>query len=159
MSLIINIFAFFLLILGPANNEADKKEFYLLVSSADKSKVTTYLARLEKSHLKEKEAYRGTLLMRIAGLSKSPKEKLSSFKEGALKLDSVIIQNKSNGEYRFLRLIIQENAPAILGYKKQIEEDHKILKSSFNTLDPIVQDAVIDYCKNSKVLRKEDFQK
>ena len=159
MCLILNFFSFFLLILGPKSNEFEKKEFYQIVSSADKSKVSAYFTRLEKSQLKEKEAYQATLLMKFAGLTKSPKEKLSLFKEGALKLDSIIVQNKNNAEYRFLRLIIQENAPGILGYKRQIEEDRKMLTSSFKLLDLQVQNAVLDYCKNSKVIRKEDFQK
>lgn len=105
----------------------------------------------------EKQAYEGALLMRKAGLLKRPKDKLHVFKQGATKLETAISGNNSNAEYRFLRLIIQEHAPKILKYNKQINDDSAIIKTHFKSMQPPVQQAVKDYAESSKILNPRDF--
>ena len=58
---------------------------------------------------------------------------------------------------RFLRLIIQENAPKIVHYKSELKNDSELIIKSFNKLAPVVQQAVRDYSKNSKFLNPSDF--
>lgn len=71
--------------------------------------------------------------------------------ETALKADSL------NTELRFLRLVIEEQAPKIVKYSYHLEKDKLFIENNFKTLLPVVQQAVLDYCKKSKVLHAEDF--
>ncbi|MBC7389315.1 MAG: hypothetical protein H7329_08905 [Opitutaceae bacterium] len=113
---------------------------------------------VNKSKLKEETAYTGALLMRKAGIASSLKEKLDLFKQGRKKLDGEIEKEHNNAEYRFLRLMIQENAPSVLGYKQSVKEDKELIVSQYHSMDSAVKIAILNYTKTSKVLIKEDFQ-
>jgi hypothetical protein len=128
------------------------------MSSEDLEKVDAELKKIQSSSDIETEAFEGALLMKKAGLIKGAKEKLSVFKEGHKKLESSIKSDSTNPEYRFLRLIIQENAPKILNYNKDLKTDQSVLISRFKSLTPPVQGAVLAYCKKSKVLKTTDFK-
>jgi len=104
-----------------------------------------------------KDAFEGALLMRKAGLLKKAEEKLKAFKAGRIKLETALLGDNDNGEYRFLRLTIQEHAPKVVKYYKELEKDNLYLQKVFKNLPPVVQKAILDYCKTSKVLRQEDF--
>lgn len=91
--------------------------------------------------------------MKKAGLVKNVKSKLKLFKEGHHKLEEAIEKDNSNIEYRFLRLIIQENAPDILNYNKDIKKDSAFIKENYKNLPVVVRDAIEDYSKKSKVLK------
>jgi hypothetical protein len=136
----------------------DKEKLYSAMSSEDLGKVNQQLKRVEPINSIEGEAFEGALLMKKAGLLKGAKEKLSVFKEGNKKLERSIDQDSINPEYRFLRLIIQENAPKILNYNKDLKTDQSILISKFKELPAPVKDAVLNYSKNSKVLKTTDFK-
>ena len=60
---------------------------------------------------------------------------------------------KSNTEFNFLRLIIQEHAPKAVDYRKNIDNDVALIRSGYKTLSPTVQQAINDYSKKSKVLK------
>ena len=47
-------------------------------------------------------------------------------------LEGVIKKDPSNYEVRLLRLSIQENAPKITGYNKDIEEDKKFILTNYS---------------------------
>jgi GTPase SAR1 family protein len=95
--------------------------------------------------------------MRKSGLLKIPAEKLKFFKEGRIKLETALLKDNNNGEYHFLRLTIQEHAPKIVRYHADIETDRQDIKKSFKNLLPVVQQAIINYSKNSQILRPQDF--
>lgn len=139
--------------IGLRAQKFNDEDFFKSLASEDLKLVDQQLALVTKSSMKEKEAYEGALLMKKAGLIPKPKAKLSSFKNGHKKLEHAIEQEPKNAKYRFLRLIIQENAPGILGYKGEIEEDSKYVRESFNALTPDVQAAVVNYSKTSKKLQ------
>ncbi|MCH5715884.1 hypothetical protein [Niabella hibiscisoli] len=48
--------------------------------------------------------------------------------------------------------MIQENAPKIVGYNKNITDDAKLVKASLKSLPEVVQKAVLSYSKTSKAL-------
>jgi hypothetical protein len=79
------------------------------------------------------------------------------FRSGLKKLEKSIAEESGNAELRFLRLMIQENAPGILNYRNEIEEDSKMVRSAYKKLPKVVQQAVSDYSKKSKVLKPEYF--
>ncbi|MEP6683274.1 MAG: hypothetical protein ABJA35_08440, partial [Parafilimonas sp.] len=60
--------------------------------------------------------------------------------------------------YRFLRLIIQEHAPKIVKYNKEIDADASFIKKNYKNLSPDIQKILIDYSQNSKALKQQDFQ-
>jgi hypothetical protein len=82
-----------------------------------------------------------------------PATKLHLFKEGKKRLEAAIQREPGNAEYRFLRLIVQENAPGFLGYKSNIETDGAFIRKSYASLPESVQQAIARYNKKSKVLK------
>jgi hypothetical protein len=134
----------------------DKAGYYSVMASGNLSAVDSLLFLLQRTGFKEKEAYEGALLMRKAGLLRRPREKLSVFRSGAQQLETAMAKDSSNGEYHFLRLIIQENAPGIVHYNKEVEKDSQFVYRSFKLLSPVVQKAILDYSKHSKKLRAKE---
>ena len=135
----------------------DIASFYTVISKNDTEELNALLTELEGSSVPGKEAYEGALLMKKAGLLSKAKEKLKVFKSGREKLEAAIRKDPDNCEYRFLRLIIQENVPKIVRYKSNIKDDSTLIRSSFKKLPPVVQQAVRDYSKKSKILSASDF--
>lgn len=151
----------FILALGVAEYSAQAK---ILIQKFDKSAFYDAMASgnitaidNELDVVKGKEGYEGALLMRKAGLVKRPKEKLAFFKAGRIKLETALLADNENTEFHFLRLAIEEHAPKIVKYRKDIEKDKDLVIKNFKNLSPAVQHAILDYCKNSKVLHKEEF--
>ncbi len=140
-----------------ASLKFDKAAYYSALSSGSVADVNSVLANLEKNTIPEKKAYEGALLMKKAGLLSKAKDKLSLFKLGRTKLEAAIKNEQGNIEYHFLRLIIQENAPKIVKYQHDLENDMELVRSSFKKLTPVVQQAVSNYSKKSRFLKPADF--
>jgi hypothetical protein len=136
----------------------DKEEFYHILKSGSVEDIDNQVALLSGGTIIEKNAYIGTLLMKKANLVPVAKDKISLFKAGRIKLETEIASDSSNVEYRFLRLIIAENAPKITKYQSQIVEDGRYIRQYFRKLSTVVQHVVLDYSKTSKILRPEDFK-
>ncbi len=141
-----------------ASQEFDKTDFYHVLKSGTSSEIDKELSAIDASSLKDKDAFKGALLMKKAALLKVPKERLDNFKKGATKLETVINTDSSNVEYRFLRLIIQEHAPKVVKYNSKIVTDAAFIKKNYKQLSPDVQKILIDYSQTSKALKPEDFQ-
>lgn len=135
----------------------DKAAFYSVMASGNMQEIDAEISIVQGAILKEKEGYEGALMMRKAGLLTRPKEKLAVFKSGYLKLESALAKDSSNGEYHFLRLTIQEHAPRVVKYYKDQENDRQHVYRSFKSLSPIVQQAILDYSKHSKILRVKEL--
>jgi len=136
----------------------DKVTFYAILKSGKINDINNELSLLASSSVAEKDGYQGALLMRKGGLLSIPGEKLKSFKKGRILLETALMNDNANGEYHFLRLIIQEHAPKIVKYNADIEADKEYVKKSYKNLSPAVQYAIIDYSKNSKIIHPNDFQ-
>jgi hypothetical protein len=131
----------------------DKETFYKVLSADNEKDIDEQVKLVKKSGIKEKTAYEGVLLMKKSGLLKKPKDKLNTFKAGHNKLEPAITADKDNIEYRFLRVLIQENAPKILGYKKELAADSQLINSNFNQLSPLLKQVITDYSKKSKTIK------
>ncbi|WP_164122915.1 MULTISPECIES: hypothetical protein [Sphingobacterium] len=68
-------------------------------------------------------AYHGAYLMVWADHLSTPISKLNSFKDGKKLIDAALKKRYGDPEIHFLRLTIQQNAPAILNYNKDIQQD------------------------------------
>ncbi|MDB5130124.1 hypothetical protein [Mucilaginibacter sp.] len=142
---------------GQAQQKFEKKEFYEVMSAGETDAINKQIEIVKTSDLANKEGYEGALLMRKAGKVHVPKKKLGFFKEGRIKLETAIIADAENTEFRFLRLAIEENAPKIVKYHNDIEKDKLFIQKNFKNQPQSVQHAIIEYCKKSKVLHAEDL--
>lgn len=154
---LLSVLIIFFWIAGPAKAETsiqkfDKAAFYEVMASGNVNAINN-----ELDIVKGKEGYEGALLMRKAGLVRKPKDKLAFFKAGRIKLETALLADNENIEFHFLRLAIEEHAPKIVKYRKDIANDKEAVVKNFKNLAPAVQYAILDYCKNSKVLHKEEF--
>lgn len=152
----------FLLIVGfakttLAQQKFEKAEFYKVMDSGDLTAINSQIEIVQGSSSPYKEGYEGALLMRKAGKVPVPAQKLKFFKAGRIKLETAMLADNDNTEYHFLRLAIEEHAPKIVKYHFDIEKDKAIVLKNFKSLQQSVQKAIIDYCKNSKVLRAEEL--
>lgn len=155
--LIIIGFLFFISTHLLAQMELDKKHFYETISSNKLLLIDRELKHLENTTLiPNQNAYRGALWMKKAGLENKSIEKLKFFKKGKELLETAIEKDQQNVEWRFLRLIIQENAPKLLGYNSNIQEDSVFIKEHFNTLSTLLQEIILDYANSSKELKFDE---
>jgi hypothetical protein len=135
----------------------DKATFYAVMKSGDLDGVTSQLEAIKEAPEKERDGYEGALLMKKAGLLRKPKDRLSFFKQGRIKLETALMADNENTEFHFLRLAIEEHAPKIVKYHSDIEKDKVVVVKNFKNQSPAVKHAILDYCENSKVLHKEEF--
>ncbi|WP_229248626.1 hypothetical protein [Dyadobacter sandarakinus] len=137
----------------------DKQAFYKVLEAGDESRIDEMVAELEKeSSSATVKAYMGALIMKKAGFVKGASAKVKTFKKGAQLLEDEIKNNPGNTEYRFLRLTIQEHAPGILKYNKQLEEDKAAVVKGYSGLEPALKTIIRDYARDSRVLKKEDLK-
>jgi len=134
-----------------------KKDFYSAMAGSEEQAVNKQLDLIKTAVFKEKKAYEGALLMKKAGMAKGAKSKLDLFKQGHRALEFELQQDSTNAEYRFLRLMIQEHAPAVLGYHRELETDKLFIKNNFKKLPVVVQEAVQHYSKTSRILKPADL--
>jgi hypothetical protein len=137
--------------------EIDRSAFYKSMATNKKSAVESELKVLQTADIPGKEAFIGALTMRQAGLGGDPARKLKLFKSGHSKLEAAIKKDQENAEYRFLRLLVQENAPGFLGYKRDLKADSEYIRKSYKNLPESLQQAIFDYSKISKILKPGDF--
>lgn len=140
-----------------ATQHFDRSGFYAAMASENTEQINASLLAVETVDFTNKDAFEGALLMKKAGLATNSKNKLNLFKSGRKKLESSVSNDYKNAELRFLRLMVQENAPKILNYHSNINEDSQFIRKFYNSLLPVVQEAVSDYSKKSKVLHLDFF--
>ena len=151
------LFLFMIGFVGNAQQSFDKASFFASMQFGDLNDIDAHLKIVEGSVFPYKNAYYGALLMKKAGLVEGASNKLRFFKSGRKKLEASIEKNPKNTELRFLRLMVQEHAPGILGYKNNEQHDAEYIKKYFKDLPLTVQQAVSNYSKQSKILKPEDF--
>ena len=138
------------------NPDFDRREFYKAMQVDKMDLVDAELGQIKTASIKERDAFEGALTMKKAGLSSGANKKMKIFKSGHKKLEEAIQKDPANLEFRFLRLMIQENAPGVLGYKKELDKDSELVRKGYRNLPEPVQHAVLDYNKKSKVLKLQD---
>lgn len=105
-----------------AQDEEDSQTFFNIVEE---------LKTIESAEIK---GYVAMSLFLKANYLNNPLKKWSSFKEGKELLEKTIRLNPNNTELVFLRLTIQTNAPKILGYNDNIEQDIGHILKKFKTI-------------------------
>lgn len=74
----------------------------------------------------------------------SPIAKLSSFKNGKINIEQAVNLEPNNVEIRFIRLSVQKNAPAFLGYKSNVKEDEEFIRKNRKTVSSEIVNKNID---------------
>lgn len=98
-------------------------------------------------------AYKGcaeTLLSKHSGVLSG---KIKHMKAGAKLLDASVAAEPENVEIRMIRLSVQENVPAIVGYKENIKEDKAAILAGWQKTGTLKE-----YIKNF-MLRSKSFSK
>ena len=80
-------------------------------------------------------AYVCAVEMKQAKYSFNPIVKLKIFKQTKKKLDSLIKSHPADVHLRYIRLVLQEKTPVVLGYNNNIEEDKVFLRGKLETAD------------------------
>ena len=134
------------------------EDLYAALSGEDPQPVAQALDMFPEPVSTNERAYKGVLLMKSASAKDGVSEKLETFKQGHELLEAAIAEQPANTEFRFLRLIIQENAPRILGYYKNVKDDKEQIVGNYNQLSEALKNAIVNYASHSEVLLKEDFE-
>ena len=107
--------------IGAGSSEQDAAELFKTMEAvSDESGNHTMLAYKAAAYTLKAKYEKGLL------------NKKNLFTKGAKMLEGVIKKDPSNYEARLLRLSIQENAPKITGYNKDIEEDKKFILTNYS---------------------------
>ena len=130
-----------------------RQAFYKAMEENIRLLVDSQLIQLKTAPEDIRPAFTGAMLMKKAGLGGSPAIKLELFKKGQNLLEAAIKKDPGNAEFRFLRLIIQEHAPGVLGYKSDLDNDSAYIKKSYKSLSDELQQTIANYSKKSKVLK------
>ncbi|KAA3632677.1 MAG: hypothetical protein DWQ02_14375 [Bacteroidetes bacterium] len=80
-------------------------------------------------------AYKGLCETMMAEYVYLPTSKLKYFNRGKKKIDQAIVQAQGDPELRYIRMMVQLNAPSFLGYTGKIQEDLKIFIKNKNQFD------------------------
>ena len=137
-----------------AHGQLDRKALYNALASDSKEVVQKQLdGILAAKESSEVKAFKGALQMKSAQFQKTAKDKLNAFNAGKKLLETEIKSNEGNVEYRFLRLLIQENAPKQLKYNGNIEEDAAAIVMGYSKLKESAKTALETYAKKSEALK------
>ena len=143
----------FLLIGFQSLGAINRERFYSVFESNSLDEINKEIQLLTKEKSSpQKDAFLGAMVMKRAQFLKTPKDKISVFKEGKNLLESAIKSQPKNAEFRFLRLAIQENCPKILKYNTNKEEDSKTITSRYSTMHHITKKHVKKYALHSQQL-------
>ena len=108
------------------------EEFHLLETRESEDVfVKNYTLSSQPSIL----AYVCAVEMKQAKYSFNPIVKLKIFKQTKKKLDSLIKSHPADVHLRYIRLVLQEKTPVVLGYNNNIEEDKVFLRGKLETAD------------------------
>ncbi len=138
------------------NADLNRTAFYKAMESNDQTLVDAQISELNLASSNLKNAFLGAMIMKRAGIGGNPVYKLWLFRKGHGLLEDAIKENPNNIEFRFLRLMIQENAPGFLGYDDSKEIDSEYIRNAYKSLPENLQKAILDYNKTSKVLKLQN---
>lgn len=153
--------ALFLLVFLPALgwSQINKEQFYKAMESNDLSSAAQQRKAVEAmASSSSRNAYYGAILMKEAQFLSTPKAKLDQFKKGKQLLESEIKSHASDAEYRFLRLLIQENCPKMLGYNKEIQADASLIGKGFSSMPASLQSIIRSYSAKSAALKSQGIK-
>lgn len=131
------------------------------ISAATSQEVAEDLFRtLESVNDNSKEhtlvAYKAAAITLKAKYARGLFTKKDLFTKGVTLLDGLLARKPDNYEARLLRLNIQENAPGILGYNDNIDEDKLFLIKNYDSQPSDLKRFTLDFVKVSSSFTKKE---
>jgi len=127
---------------APLELEAIRNSY--LLAPTDKKLCKEMITELNGSRDPVCLAYRGAFKAIWAKHIFNPIGKLETFNQGKTDIEKAVSQDPDNIEIRLIRLSVQSNAPRILGYSSNIEEDKKLLMANRESLTSEPLKKIID---------------
>ncbi|RZJ66432.1 MAG: hypothetical protein EOO45_16115 [Flavobacterium sp.] len=103
-----------------------------------------------------KVGYKSAAIVLKAKYAKGLLNKKNLFTKGVKLLDATIANAPGNYEIRLLRLNIQENAPGITGYTKNIKEDKAFLIKNYSSQPADLKSFTKDFVEVSESFTKQE---
>ena len=105
------------------------------INARSQEGIRNFLASSEKLNLNvsAEKGYRGVALAMYADIADGVYTKLDYFNRGKELLEAAIKEQPYNAEIRFLRLTVQAEAPFMLGYSGEIEDDVDVVFNAFKS--------------------------
>lgn len=127
------------------------RENYIQASKS-KEKADEFCDAMEKYAGDNKTilAYKGASIALKAKFASDRKTKKDLFIKGVEILEKAVKAEPNNTEIRLIRLSIQENTPKILNYRSNIQEDKKLILSTFDKQNKALKEHLKAYIMQSK---------
>jgi len=115
------------------------------------------LSGISKADNKILVAYKGAVLTLMAKFAESRNDKKEYFKLGATLLNYAVSEKPNNVEIRCIRLGVQENAPKVVGYRKNKAEDKQFILKHYNAIpSKEVKNVIKNFVLHSKSFSEEE---
>lgn len=102
-------------------------------------------------------AYKGAILSLMAKNAKTIKDKKMYFQECVQFLEAAVKDAQNDLEIRYLRLSVQEHAPKIVKYSKNIDEDKNLIMEHYGTTkDAELKACIKSYIKDSSLFTDDE---
>lgn len=149
----------FLLLFFPNQEITEVRELYVNASKS-KENAEIFYAKMSKLDSKSNTliAYKGASIALRAKYLKEIKQKKEAFISGITLLEKSIKAEPENAEIRLIRLSIQENTPKILKYKSNIEEDKKLIITTFDSQPKDLKKYIKEFAVQSSVFSESEKQ-
>lgn len=133
------------------------RENYIQASKS-KEKADEFCDAMEKyaGDNKTMLAYKGASIALKAKFASDRKIKKDFFIKGVEILEKAVKAEPNNAEIRLIRLSIQENTPKILNYKSNIEEDKKLILSTFDKQNKALKEHIKAFVNQSKLFATQE---
>lgn len=133
----------------------DRQSYYSAISVDDEAVLKKERDKLMKlSDSDDKRAFLATIIMKESQFMPTVMGKWDKFNLGKNALEKEIKTNPNNAEFRFLRLLIQENAPKIVRYSGQVSQDAQFIAKNLSSLHAVTKKTIQSYAKKSPALTK-----
>ena len=97
--------------------------------------IDTFIELVDDSGVDSLIPYKASALMQKADYVTMPWKKLSYFNSGKKMLEDFISRFPDNVEARYVRFLVQSQAPGFLGYKNNIQADAEFVKTHLDNCD------------------------
>lgn len=156
MKIILTILISAFLYNGPTLEKV-RKEFQNAHTTAEDATSFNHLMHEDLDINKNiKLAYLGASETILGQFGGSISERISIFKIGKSHIEQAVANSPTDVEIRLVRLMIQYNAPSILGYHNHIYTDKEFIINNFHNQAPDLKTYIRDIAKNTEVFNPEE---
>lgn len=131
------LFSFFILFVATAQSQDLQQIRSQYPIAKDSEEITSQLdAQLDNYSGSQVElmAYKGAVKTLKAKFAKKIRDKKEYFKEGVTQIEKALKTEPENVELHYIRMTVQENAPRIVGYHDEIDNDKDFILQNFSTI-------------------------